>query len=226
VRRWWLLAQKNPSGVLLLAQLGAILAYPFIGVTTPGRVAIGVLGMVIVLVAVWAVRSTPALTWVALLLGLPALVFTVWEALSPDNAAVIVVSALFHVPFYLYVSYAMIRYLFEDRKVTSDELLATGAAFTVVAWAFAYVFAAVQAIWPGSFAGTSEGDVRTWFELLFASFANLTGVGLSDVVPVLPHARSVVMVEQVTGVLYIALVISRLVGLTVTAGTRASSSDD
>lgn len=222
MRRWWRLAQKNPSGVLLLAQLAAILAYPFIGVTTAGRMVIGVLGMVIVLIAVWAVRSTPALTWVALLLGLPALVLTVWEALTPDNAAVIVVSALFHVPFYLYVSYAMIRYLFADREVTSDELLATGAAFTVVAWAFAYVFAAVQAIWPGSFAGTSEGDVRTWFELLFASFANLTGVGLSDVVPVLPHARSVVMVEQVTGVLYIALVISRLVGLTVTAGTRRS----
>ncbi len=226
MRRWRLLAQKNPSGVLLLAQLAAILAYPFIGVTTPGRVTIGVLGMLIVLIAVWAVRATPALTWVALLLGLPSLVFTVWEALAPANAAVIVVSALFHVPFYLYVSYAMIRYLFEDRKVTSDELLATGAAFTVVAWAFAYVFAAVQAVWPGSFAGTSEGDVRTWFELLSASFANLTGVGLSDVVPVLPHARSVVMVEQVTGVLYIALVISRLVGLTVTAGTRRSRVED
>ena len=60
-------------------------------------------------------------------------------------------SAVFHVPFYLFVSYAMIRYLFHDDRVTRDELFATGAAFTVVAWAFAYVYAAVQVLDPGSF---------------------------------------------------------------------------
>ena len=40
-------------------------------------------------------------------------------------------------------------------------------------------------------------------------------MGLSDVTPVLAHARSLVMVEQVAGVLYVAMVISRLVALTV-----------
>ncbi len=44
-------------------------------------------------------------------------------------------------------------------------------------------------------------------------------MGLSDVYPVLDHARSLVMVEQVAGVLYVALVITRFVGLT---GTRHS----
>ena len=55
-------------------------------------------------------------------------------------------------PFYFFVSYAMIRYLFHDDMVTRDELYAIGAAFTVVAWAFAYVYAAAQVLWPGSFA--------------------------------------------------------------------------
>lgn len=214
--RWWAVAREHPSGVLLLAQLAAILAYPFFGATVAGRLVIGVVGTVIVLVAVWAVHSSPALTWVALLLGGPALVLTVWEALTPDADRVVVASAVLHTAFYFYVSWAMIRYLFADRHVTRDELLAVGAAFTVVAWAFAYVFAAVQVVWPGSFIGAGAAGDRTWFELLFSSFANLTGVGLSDVVPVLPHARSVVMVEQVTGVMYVALVISRLVGIAVT----------
>ena len=40
-------------------------------------------------------------------------------------------------------------------------------------------------------------------------------VGLSDIVPVLPHARSWVMIEQVAGLMYVALVISRIVGLTI-----------
>ena len=40
------------------------------------------------------------------------------------------------------------------------------------------------------------------------------GVELSDVLPILPNARSLVMIEQVAGLMYVALVISRIVGLT------------
>ena len=68
------------------------------------------------------------------------------EAVEPDVDWIVLTSALVHAPFYFYVSYAMIRYLFHDDKVTRDELFATGAAFTVVAWAFAYVYAAAREI--------------------------------------------------------------------------------
>jgi hypothetical protein len=209
------LAGQHPSAVLLAAQLVAVLAYPFLDQSTLGRAMLGVVGMAILVVALWAVRRTPALSWVAALLGVPALLFTVLEAFYPDSDPIVLVSALLHAPFYFYVSYAMIKYLFHDDKVTKDELYATGAAFTVVAWGFAYVFAAVQVIWPGSFVGYSgEGD-RSWFDLLYLSFTTLTSVGLSDVLPVRANARSLVMVEQVAGVLYVAMVVSRLVGLTV-----------
>ena len=166
-------------------------------------------------VAVAAVRRTPALTWVALTLGAPAAVFTVAEALATDTGWVILTSALLHAPFYFYVSYSMVRYVFHDDRVTRDELYATGAAFTVVAWGFAYVYAAVQVVWPDSFAGAGTEGARSWFELLYLSFSVLTSVGLSDVVPVGAHARSLVAVEMVAGVLYVALVVSRLVGLVV-----------
>ena len=204
----------HPSGVLLGAQLFVVLAYPFLE-STAGRVVIGVIQPGIVLLAVYAVRRTPALTWVALLFALPAIVFSVLEAVRPDDSVVIVGSALTHVPFYFFVSYAMIRYLFADDRVSRDELFATGAAFTVVAWGFAYLYAAAQVFWPGSFIGAGGPGDRSWFDLLFLSFTTLTSVGLSDIMPVLPHARSLVIVEQVAGVLYIALVVARLVGLTV-----------
>jgi hypothetical protein len=207
--------REHPSGVLLGAQLFAVLAYPFLADSTWGRVALGVVQPGIVLIAVYAVRRTAALSWVALLFGLPAVVFSVLEVIRPENDVVIVGSALAHVPFYFFVSYAMIRYLFHDDRVTRDELFATGAAFTVVAWGFAYLYAAAQVFWPGSFVGAGGPGDRSWFDLLFLSFTTLTSVGLSDITPVLPHARSLVMVEQVAGVLYIALVVARLVGLTV-----------
>ncbi|CAA9386296.1 MAG: Kef-type K+ transport systems, predicted NAD-binding component [uncultured Nocardioides sp.] len=207
----------HPSAVLLGGQLAAVLGYPFLDENPVGRAVLGVVGMALVLIAIWAVRLTPVLRWVAVLLGAPAMVLTVLEALSPSTDWIVITSALWHAPFYFYVSYAMIQYLFHDDKVTRDELFATGAAFTVVAWGFAYVFSGVEAVWPGSF--TATGDVG-WYELLFLSFANLTSVGLSDVLPVLEHARSVVMVEQVVGVLYVALVVARLVGLTVVRATN------
>lgn len=211
----------HPSAVLLVAQLVLVLAYPGLQGTTVGRAFAGVTQMVVVLSAVWAVRRTEVLTWVALLLGAPAVVLAVAEAVEPDVGWIVLASAAFHVPFYFFVSYALIRYLFHDDKVTRDELFATGAAFTVVAWGFAYLYAAAQVLWPGSFVGYGSPDGSSdlpWFELLYLSFTTLTSVGLSDVYPVLAHARSLVMIEQVAGVFYVALVVARLVGLTARRG--------
>ena len=145
--------RRHPSGILLLAQLLAVLAYPFSDGSTLGRAFLGAIGTGVVLVALWVVRRTPALAWVAALIGLPAVIFSVAEAVVPDQDWVVLTSACLHAPFYFYITYGMIRYLFHDDRVTRDELYATGAAFTVVAWGFAYVFVACQVIWPGSFVG-------------------------------------------------------------------------
>lgn len=207
---------RQPSAVLLAVQLLGVVVYPFMDASPIGRAALSSFALVVLFLAVRAVRATPALLWVALLLGLPIVVLTILEVVDPLNAAVILWSAVLHALFYFYTSFALMRYMFRDRFVTTDELWATGAGFTVVAWAFAYTFMAVQVVWPGSFIAAVDPDAqRTWFELLFLSFTNLTSVGLSDITPVLPHARSWVMIEQVAGLMYVALVISRIVGLTI-----------
>ncbi|MEK1907809.1 MAG: potassium channel family protein, partial [Pseudomonas sp.] len=67
----------------------------------------------------------------------------------------------------------------------------------------------------GSFVAMIEPQAaRTWMELLFLSFTTLSGVGLGDIVPITPMARSLVMIEQFAGVMYLALVVSRLIALT------------
>ena len=207
--------RRNPSALLLAVQLLSVLAYPFLDSSALGRAGVGVVGLVVVAAALWAVRRTPALTWVALVVGVPAMVLTVLEAIYPSHDTVVLLSAAFHAPLYLYISYGMVRYVFADEQVTSDEIYAVGAAFTVVAWGFAYVYSGAQVIWPGSFAGADGPGHQSWFELLFLSFTTLTSTGLSDITPALAHARSLSMVEQVTGVFYIAFVVARMVALTV-----------
>jgi hypothetical protein len=107
-------------------------------------------------------------------------------------------------------------YMLADREVTTDELYAVGATFTLVAWAFAYLFVTLQITQPGCFiAAVNPEQPRSWMELLFLSFTNLSSTGLSDVVPITPQARAVVMMEQLAGLGYVALFVSRLVGLTI-----------
>jgi hypothetical protein len=210
-----ILPSWQPSAVLLAVQLFGVLLYPFMS-GPAGRAALSLFGLVVLVFAVRAVEATPALTAISLLLGVPIVVLTVIEVLAPLSPTLLLASSVLLAAFYFYTCYALIRYMFHDRIVTPDELFATGATFTVLAWAFAYVYQAVQVIWPASFAaGASGSPPFGWFELLFLSFTNLTSVGLSDIVPVLPNARSVVMIEQVAGLMYVALVISRVVGLQV-----------
>ena len=71
-----------------------------------------------------------------------------------------------------------------------------------------------QAALPGSFGALAGSAVpRTWMELLFLSFTTLSGVGLGDIVPLLPMARALVMLEEFSGVMYLALVVPRLIAL-------------
>lgn len=205
----------------MLVQLGALLVYPFLDDSATGRAAVGVIGISALIIAVFAVRATEALTWVSLVIGAPALVLTVLEATHPNLEPVVMASALLHATFYFYTAYALLRYMFHDDVVTDDEVWATGATFTVLAWGFAYLYAAMQIIWPGSFiAAIAPHDPRSWLELLFLSVTTMTSTGLSDIVPVLPHARSVVMLEQIAGMLYIALVIARVMALLNNRRTR------
>ena len=206
---------RHPCADLLLVQLLGILIYPFLGDQPLGRALFSIFALLVLALAVFAVRLTPALSWVSAGLGLPVVVLTIWEAFAPGVESVVLWSSVFHAAFYFYTTYGLIRYMFKDRLVTPDELFATGATFTVVAWGFAYLFLATQIVWPGSFTAAVAPDApRTWLELLFLSFTTLTSTGLSDVVPIAPQARTIVMIEQVAGLMYVALVISRIVGLT------------
>ena len=213
--RWLRAAWAHPSAVLLFGQLLGVVLYPFMAESPRGRGLLSLFALAVLVLAVRALRATPAWTWFSLVLGLPVVVLTVLEALVPESRPILLWSSVFHAAFYFYTSYGLLRYMFRDRVITPDELWATGATFTVVAWAFAYVYVAAQAIWSGSFtAAVNPGADRTWIELLYLSFTTLTSTGLSDVVPIAPHSRSLVMIEQVAGLMYVALVISRIVGLT------------
>jgi len=205
--------RREPSAILLAVQLAALFVYPFMEGNGAGRAVFSLLGILVMALVILAVRKSPALTWAALLLGGPATVLLLIQAVTDSDALTPYSSALEAV-LYFYGAYALIRYMLADHEITRDELFAVGATFTLVAWGFAHLYTVWQAIEPHSFIAAEHPEAqRTWMELLFLSFTTLSSTGLSDVVPIEPFARSLCMVEQLAGVAYIAVVVSRLVGL-------------
>jgi hypothetical protein len=208
-------ARRQPSAFLLAAQLVGVLVYPAMEGSEVGSALFSLFGIAILGLVVLSVRSSPGLTWVAIVLGTPATVLLLIQAISGDDT-LLPYSSAFEAALYFYAAGALIAYMLEDHVVTRDELFAIGATFTLVAWAFAYSFTVYQAIEPNSFTAAVDAHAdRTWIELLFLSFTTLSSTGLSDVVPIKPFARSLVMIEQLAGIAYISFVVSRLVGLLV-----------
>jgi hypothetical protein len=207
------LARREPSAILLGGQLLGVLLYPFMLASDVGRSLFSVLGIAILGLVAQAVRGTPWLTWVAVLLGIPATVLLLIQAITGTDDLAPYSSAVEAV-LYFYAAGALIAYMLADQEVTRDELFAIGATFTLVAWAFAYVYTVCQAVDPGSFTATANPSAdRSWMELLFLSFTTLSSTGIGDVVPVRPFARALVMIEMIAGLAYVAGVVSRLVGL-------------
>ena len=210
-------AFREPSAWLLAAQLAGVLLYPFMEGNEVGRSLFSVFGIALLGLVLLAVRRSPALTWIGVALGVPATALLLVQAATRSNDLLPYSSALEAV-LYFYAAAALIAYILEDHEITRDELFAVGATFTLVAWGFAYSYLVVQAVEPHSFTAAVDAEAdRTWVEMLFLSFTTLTSTGLSDVIPIKAFARSLVMIEQLAGLAYVAMLVSRLVALTVLA---------
>jgi hypothetical protein len=207
------LVRQQPSAVLLAVQLLSVLAFPFMEDTSTGRALFSAVGILVLSLALWSVNKSPIWTGPSLVLAVPAVVLLVADVFTDAPALVSWTEPLLTV-LYLYAAAGLIVYMLADQHVTGDELFAVGATFTLVAWAFAHLYTWCQLVYPDSFTAAVDPDSpRSWMELLFLSFTTLSSTGLSDVVPIHPFARSLVMLEQVAGVGYIAMIVSRLVTL-------------
>lgn len=208
--------RRNPSAGLLGVQLLGVVLYPLMESSPRGRALFGVFGLLVLAAALWVVRRGPWLTWLGVTLALPVVVLSVITAFTPRPEYAIAAAALEAV-FYFYAAGSLISYMLQDVDVAIDDLYAAGATFTLLAWGFAYVFTVCQGLSPGSFGVSLDGAARSWTELLYCSVAILSSVGLSDIMPVSPMARALVMLESFAGIMYIALVVSRLISLTANA---------
>ncbi len=106
--------------------------------------------------------------------------------------------------------------------VTFHRLLGAVAAYLLLGIIWAYAYELVALLRPPAFSGAvnlADGP-RAFY---YFSFVTLTTVGYGDVLPVHPAARSLAMLEAVTGPLYLAILVARLVSLAVQSDLEAKS---
>ena len=205
--------RRTPSAGLLLTQLAGVMLYPWMESSPRAHALLAAFGVLVLGLALRVVRRTPWLTWLAVILAIVVVTLSVVSTITPHPGLTIATAAM-EAAFYFYATGSLIAYMTQDHVATTDEFFAAGATFTLLAWAFAYLYVVVQAVNPAAFATPLDPEgIRSWVELLFLSVAVLSSVGLSDILPVAPMARALVMIESFAGVMYIALVVSRLIGL-------------
>lgn len=213
--RFLLRAFRLPNAWLLGALVFLVAIYPFLEEKPAGHAALAVFDLAILLLALRASRATAPESRFGYFLVMPAMGLHAAAALGGQSwlyAASLIAQAIFHA----FVVFNLMRYMLRDDIMTLDELFAAAGLYMLMAFVFGYLYALLEHLVPGSFfinPANDVGEVTSWFDLLYFSFTCLTSVGFGEITPVNDHARSLVMIQQMLGVLYLALVISRLVAL-------------
>lgn len=134
-------------------------------------------------------------------------------ALEPANPVKILATYLALIPFQATITWILLRYIFTARHVNGDVLLAAITVYILLAAVFVPVYGVMEALAPGAFVDNGTGGPVFWQQFVYYSLTTLTTTGYGDILPVSPWARAVANVEMVVGVLYIAILMGRLVGV-------------
>ena len=99
-----------------------------------------------------------------------------------------------------------------ENEVTIDLIMAAACAYILLGmiWAYAYYF--LESFYPGSFS-IVENSTDDLVDFNYYSFVTLTTVGYGDILAITRAARALSIFEAITGQLYLAIMISRLVGM-------------
>jgi Ion channel len=205
--------KRFPFAMLLCVQLLSVLCYGFMSDSKTSHIIFNCLGLIVPILAVWVVYRSPATNWIGFTLVIASISMTLL-ALLGGQSQLLIWAQCFESLLYFYAATSLVMYMFKDDIVTLDELYAAGATFTLLVWGFALVYSVCQQIYPNCITGgTHNTQIRSWIELLFFSFSIQSGTGLSDLLPVSPQTRAISSIQMFSGVMYITIVVSHLVGL-------------
>jgi len=201
-RCFWLFA-------VVLALIGAV---SFVPSSDQGRLVLNILNMFVLIAAVAAVGRTTLSFTISLMLAIPAVWFQ-YSGLWNDDDRELAMSWMFSAGLYFVTTLYLLRYVFQPKVMTPDKLFGAAATYLIIGVLWAYIYAIVGYFNPQSFMVVGQPGHLVYADALYLSITVLTSTGFGDITPLTRQARGVCMVEQITGALFVAILIARLAGV-------------
>jgi voltage-gated potassium channel Kch len=145
---------------------------------------------------------------IGLLLGAP-FILAAWIGTMSEQPAVHATQLISGAAFFGYIAIILLRVLFRDRHVTADHLFGAAAAYMLVAAAWGFLYTLVNVADADAF---TAAETLEDADLFYFSIVTLTTLGYGDISPAAPIARALAAIEAMVGVMFIAIIVSRLVG--------------
>jgi hypothetical protein len=197
---------------LFFALILLIMAEPFLVGVGSGRVALIVVHT-LVLVAACAAMSPRARTFsLAIVLAAAGAVIEVYSAFGGALP-----TPWFRlsckVALYAVVLETLFAYVLRREVMTADKLWGAAAAFLLIGVLWSGLYEAAQFVEPASFTLLGAPVELDLSNRIFFSFTVLTSTGLSTIAPVSDLAKTLCLLEEITGVLFLTTMIARLAGI-------------
>ena len=131
---FWTGFKLLPSAWLLLVQLLILILSVYTSGSRSYQILTWSLGVFALLMIAKVIRQTPTFTILGLTFVIGAFLLSLLMLMGFSSVTLQVFTHLFEAAAYFCAAYGLIRYMFEDRYLTKDELFAAGAVFTLIAW--------------------------------------------------------------------------------------------
>jgi hypothetical protein len=204
------------SAVQLLIALGIFFTCaPFLEEIKGGDLIVSFLLSLVLLSGVLAVADRRRTLVVAILLAIPTLAARWANHFRPDLVPprVFLIGGLL---VFIFVVAQLLRFVLRAPSVTSEVLCASISAYLMLGLIWTLAYWLVDRLTPGgafSFNTNSGERSINGFTGFYFSFITLSTVGYGDITPVSRIARWLAAMEAMTGLLYVAILIARLVSL-------------
>ena len=197
---------------LFLVLIVLLVAISFAPHSDRGRLVLNAINAFVLIATVSAVGRSTLSFIIALLLAVPAVWFQ-YEGLWRDDEALLAFSWIFSGALYLATTVYLLAYVFQPTVMTQDKLFGAAAAYLLIGVVWAYGYAIVGYFYPQSYLIVGRPGGLVFADALYFSMTVLTSTGFGDISPLTREARGVCMIEQVTGALFVAILIARLAGV-------------
>ncbi len=232
--------RRHRFDILLAALVLLLLSTPVVRLLAPDRkpmpahVTVTVLFTLTLLSAVFAVCQTRRSVAIGLSLVVPAIVLNELR-LHTDWDGIVGASHVFSICFLGYTIVVILRYLFTGERVSLNTIYASLCVYLLLGVLWANAYSLINLVEPRSFSlvfAEDRGAELMRFGAghsiypIYYSFVTLSTLGYGDIVPISPAARMFAAMEAITGQLYLAVLVARLVGLHISQSRSGIQSGD